>query len=300
MAKAAPLFSIVTPSYDQADFLEDTIKSVLDQAGDFTIEYIIADGGSTDSSVEIIKKYEGLLKHGKYSLQNQGVMYQWWSKPDKGQPDAINQGFKLASGKIVAWINSDDIYEKEAFAQVAKAFEKNPNAGMIYGNFSEIDSKGKLIRPMKVMPFDLDIEINSGNIIPTPSTFFARKAVLEVGLINPKYHYAFDYDLFIKVAKRYPVVYVNSYWSMFRLHGGSKTVSLEKKFWPEEREISRAHGGKFFSQHFINHHDRYHHRTTFIAVKAARTLSLILTGQFVTVFKKIANNIRHAIRKWQR
>lgn len=297
MTKGVPLFSIITPSYNQADFLEDTIKSVLDQAGDFTIEYIIADGGSTDSSVEIIGKYENLLKQNKYPLKNQGIIYKWWSRPDKGQPDAINQGFKAARGTIAAWVNSDDVYEKDTFKEVAQAFKKNSKAGMIYGNFSEIDSRGKLIRPMKVMPFDLGVEINSGNIIPTPSTFFNRKAVIDVGLINPKYHYAFDYDLFIKVAKKYPVIYVDSYWSRFRLHGSSKTVSLEKKFWPEEREISRIHGGKFFSQHFINHHDRYHHRTTFIAVKTARALSLIFRGQFVMVLEKIANNIRHVIRK---
>lgn len=296
MTKADPLFSIITPSFNQVDFIEDTIKSVLDQAGPFVIEYVIADGGSTDGSLEIIKKYDRLIKESKFSLKNKGVIYRWWSRPDKGQPDALNQGFKTSRGKYMAWINSDDVYEKDALAQAAKAFEKNQGAGMVYGNFSEIDAHGKVLRPMKVMPFDLSIEINSGNIVPTPSTFFSRKAIFDVGLINPKYHYAFDYDLFIKVAKKYPVIYVDSYWSKFRLHETSKTVSLEKKFWPEEREISRAHGARFFSQHLINHHARYHPRTTFLAVKTVRTIRLLLRGRFIVVIKKILNNIRHTLR----
>ena len=296
MAKITPLFSIITPSYNQADFLEETIKSVLNQAGDFTIEYIVADGGSTDQSLEIIKKYDKLLKEQKYLLKNKGVAYTWWSRSDKGQPDAINQGFKMASGKIAAWVNSDDVYEAGAFAEVSKAFEKNPRAGMIFGNYSHINEKSKLLQKIKVQPFDLYTEIDLGNIIPVPSTFFSRKAVEAVGFINEKYQYAFDYDLLIKVAKKYPVAQVDSFWSRFRLHDSSKTVATERKFWPEEREISRAHGGKFFSRHFINHHDRYHHRTTFVAVKLVRTVRLIAKGQFITVFKKLANNVRHAVR----
>lgn len=294
--KKRPLFSIITPTRNQADFIEETIKSVLAQTGDFSIEYIIADGVSSDGTLEIIKKYEELLKNGDYPLELKSVDFKWWSRPDKGQPDAINKGFRAARGEIVAWINSDDIYEKGAFSEVAAAFRKNPGSGMIYGNYSEIDSRGKIVRPMKVMPFDLHTEIDAGNIIPTPSTFFKRQAVIDAGYINPRYQYAFDYDLFIKVAKLYPVVYVDKYWSKFRLHESSKTVSMEKKFWPEEREISRAHGAQFFSRHLINHYSRYYPRTMFIVIKSVRLVRLLIRGRIVTIFKKVMNNIRHAAK----
>jgi glycosyltransferase involved in cell wall biosynthesis len=293
MPRPVPLFTIITPSYNQADYLEETIKSVLDQAGSFSIQYIVADGGSTDSSVNIIKKYEKALKDNTYPLRNKGVDFSWWSRPDKGQPDALNQGFKAARGKIAAWVNSDDVYEKGCFKEVAEAFDSNPKAGMIYGNFAHIDSQGKILRRIKVPDFDLDTEINLGNIIPTPSTFFRREAVNAVNFINPKYQYAFDYDLFLKIAKRYPVIHINSYWSRFRMHETSKTVATERKFWPEEREISRAHGGRFFSQHFIRHHDRYHHRTTFVAVKLARTARLLARGNLPEVSKRLLNNMQH-------
>lgn len=296
-----PKFTIVTPSYNQGMYLEETIKSVLNQTGDFSIQYIVADGGSTDNSVDIIKKYDRLLAAGKYPFKNKGVDFSWWSHPDKGQPDAINQGFKLAKADILAWVNSDDVYEKGAFAEVAKEYEKHPNAGIIYSNYTQIDSKSKVIQRADFLklgfaPFDLDKEINLGNLIPTPSAFFNRQAVEKVNYINAKYQYAFDYDLFIKIAKEFPIIYVNAYWSRFRFHDTSKTVSLEKKFWPEEREISRAHGGKFFSQAFINHHDRRHHRTTFVAVKIARTFKLFAKGDFKSIYKKLMNNARHYLK----
>jgi len=298
VARLTPQFSIVTPSYNQGEFLEETILSVLDQAGNFTIQYIIADGGSTDSSVKIIKKYDRILKEKKYPLKNKGVDLSWWSRPDNGQPDAINQGFKLAKAPIVAWVNSDDVYEKGAFAEVTQEFIKNPAAGIIYSNYTQIDGKSKIIQradfiKLGLAPFDLEKEINLGNLIPTPSAFFNRKAVEKVGYINEKYQYAFDYDLFIKIAKEYPVIYVDAYWSRFRFHDTSKTVSMEKKFWPEEREISRKHGGKFFSQAFINHHDRYHHRSTFVAVKAARTIKLLTSGNLKEIGRRLMNNLRH-------
>lgn len=127
-------FTIVTPSYNQGQYIEQTIKSVLDQAGDFFIDYIIADGGSTDKSVEIIKKYDNLLKNGLYPIKCNGIELHWWSKKDKGQSDAINQGFKIAKGEILAWINSDDFYEANAFKEVLEIFNAHTELDLVYGD----------------------------------------------------------------------------------------------------------------------------------------------------------------------
>lgn len=295
MTKKAPLFSIVTPSFNQAEFIEETIKSVIDQSGPFVIEYIIADGGSTDGSVEVIKKYNQLIKDKKYPLKNKGVIYKWWSRPDKGQPDALNKGFKASSGKYVAWVNSDDVYEDGAFTEVIEAIDKNPEAGMFYSNYSEIDCEGKIIRKLRPPTFNLEAEIQGGNIIPSPTVFMKRAALFDSGIINPKYHYAFDYDLWIKIALKHQVVYIDSFWSKFRLHDDSKTVSLEKKFWKEEREISRYYGGRFFSQHYINHLYKYHPRVAPYLHKLARGAMIIRRGQLKLFFKKLVINLKRLI-----
>ena len=106
------IITIVTPSLNQGQFLEQTILSVISQKGDFYIDYIIADGGSTDNSVEIIKKYDSLLREKKFKIQCKGIKYRWWSKKDKGQAHALNMAFKTGQGDVVTWINSDDYFEE--------------------------------------------------------------------------------------------------------------------------------------------------------------------------------------------
>ncbi len=260
MAKPTATFSIVTPSFNQAAFLEETIKGVLDQAGDFSIQYIVADGDSTDNSVEIIKKYDQLIRDKKYPLKNSGVDLSWWSHPDGGQSDAINQGFRKAIGEYVAWINSDDVYMPGAFAEALKVFRAHPKIGLVYASMEEVDEKGRLVRLQVPEPFDVRRQIREGNFVPQPSTFMRREALFAVGLLNPKYHYAMDYDLWIRIGKRYGGIRADGVWSKFRFHPASKTVLLEKKFWKEVSQISRSHGGRFASPLFKNHYlARYPH-----------------------------------------
>jgi len=144
------IVTIVTPSYNQGQFIEETINSVLSQEGDFFIQYIIADGGSTDNSVEIIKKYEKLLKEKKYPVRCKGIEYIWWSRKDRGQSHAINQGFKIAKGDILAWINSDDYYEPGAFDYIFDMFRKHPHIDMIYGDcYFILGNKKKILGKSK-------------------------------------------------------------------------------------------------------------------------------------------------------
>lgn len=293
MAKI-PTFSIVTPSYNQGDFIERTIKSILSQAGDFKVEYIVADGGSTDDSTKIIKKYADQVASGKYPSKCQGLKMEWWSHPDKGQSDAINQGWQKVTGDYVAYLNSDDMYLPGAFAGAAQAFEKHPQAGAVYSSQIDVDESDKEIeRHIGFIPFDLDFQVNVGNIMPQPATFIRRQVLDKVGLLNPKYHYAMDYDLWTRIGQEFPIEFVGNhvYWAAFRLHKDSKTVTVIEKFWPEVREISRQNGGKVFSKLYWLHLRDQAPWLFNPAFKLYRTAKTLRRGDWAEIKAKTKKNL---------
>lgn len=186
---------------------------------------------------------------------------EWWSRKDAGQSDAINQGWKKATGDYIAYLNSDDMYLPGALEGASKAFEAHPKAGAVYSSWIDVDEHDKTVeKHTGVIPFDLDFQINTGNILPQPATFVRKTALDKVGLLNPKYHYAMDYDLWTRIGQHFSLEFVGNdvYWAAFRFHPDSKTVTVIDKFWPEVREISRDNGGKFFSRLYILHlSDKY-------------------------------------------
>ena len=213
-----PKVSIVTPSYNQAQFIERTIQSVLNQ--DYpNIEYLIIDGGSTDGSVEIIRKYEHRLAY-------------WVSEPDRGQSHAMNKGFKRATGNILAWINSDDEYTHGAISNVVRAFSQYPDVGMIHGNCDVIDEYDNVKKHIESHECDLE-QIIRGNIIAQPSAFFKKEVIEEVGLLDETLDYAMDYDLWLKICSKYRVKYLPLAIARFRHHLYSKTISQDEFFWQE-------------------------------------------------------------------
>jgi len=298
MAKEAQLtqnfdITVVTPSYNQAQFLEETIKSVLSQKGNFSLEYIVADGGSTDNSVEIIKKYDSLLKNGNYPINCRHVEFVWWSKKDKGQSDAINQGFKMARGKVLAWLNSDDLYEPNAIKEALELLESNDDAGLVYSNLIEINQNGHETRRHDVQNFDMAFVLNGGNVIPQPTAFFYKDDLEKVGYLNEKYHYAMDYDLWIRIGKEFKILHSPKYWAKFRMHESSKTVSLNKNFWKEEREISLKYGGNILSLLYINNLYRNHPVLMARIQKIMRGLLLLRRLELKDFKEKTALNIKH-------
>lgn len=204
-----PLVSIVTPSLNQGRFIEATIRSVLEQ--DYpNIEYIVMDGGSTDGTLGILRKYENRL--------------QWVSGPDGGQSDAIHRGYIRSRGSILAWLCSDDMYERGAVSAGVSALNSDPNLALVYGNAGIVDETGEGIGSCAwVEPFDLERLINDLDFIVQPATFFRRSAYMAVGGLNPTLNWAMDYDLWIKLGTRYPVKYVPVQWADIRLHEATKT-----------------------------------------------------------------------------
>ena len=227
------LVSIITPSYNQAPYLEETIKSVLAQ--DYPrIEYAIVDGGSTDGTVELIKKCEDKLA--------------WWvSDKDKGHTDAINKGFARATGEILAWLNSDDTYEPGAIAAAVKYLQEHPEVGMVYGNCNFIDESGRVIGKFNSAQTSYRLLRQGYAHIPQQTMFFRTELWRQVGPLDPSFYFAMDYDLWTRLAARTEIKYVPQIWANFRLHTSGKTILADDRCWPEMIRVHYRDGGSFFS-----------------------------------------------------
>lgn len=221
ISDAAPLVTIVTPSYNQGEFLEETILSVLDQ--DYPhIEYMIIDGGSTDSSVDIISKYANRLAY-------------WISEPDRGQAHAINKGWERATGTIVAYLNSDDVYAPGAISAAVRALSANEDACMVYSDALYIDERGLSLGRRKASPFDLPRVMTTEAFMPQPTVFIRRRALDSVGLLDERLHMVMDYDLWMRLGLHYPAIYLpNVCLAKAREHAAAKSTAAVKRF-PRER-----------------------------------------------------------------
>ncbi len=228
-----PRISIVTPSFNQGEYIEETILSVLKQ-GYPNVEYIVIDGGSSDASVEIIRKYEEHLAY-------------WITEPDRGQSDALVKGFARATGDILGWLCSDDLYKSGAFWLVAGAFLNVPTLDVFYGDTEYLYPDGTTRRKNRVA-YDYSI-MRYFNLIAQPSSFFSRKAYERAGGVDPTLQYAMDYDLFLRMGREAHCINVPLVLSSYRLHCESKTVSRAAHFsaeWKSARERALARSVNVF------------------------------------------------------
>ncbi|HLA05869.1 MAG TPA: glycosyltransferase family 2 protein [Anaerolineales bacterium] len=228
-----PRVSIVTPSFNQAQYIESTIQSVLVQ--DYPqIEYLIVDGSSTDNTVDIIKKYQGQLA--------------WWvSEKDQGQTDAINKGFARASGDILAWINSDDTYEPGAVRLAANYLMEHPEVGMVYGDCNFINAEGRVIGRFASAQTNYRM-LRQGYVhIPQQTMFFRGELWRQVGPLDPSFYFAMDYDLWTRISAQTGIKYIPQTWANFRLHTTGKTIVADDRCWPEMIRVHYRDGGSFFS-----------------------------------------------------
>jgi glycosyltransferase involved in cell wall biosynthesis len=241
-ASRAPKISIVTPSYNQGQYLEATIRSVLLQ--DYpNLEYMIVDGGSTDNSVEIIRKYEPWLAY-------------WVSAPDNGQADAINRGFDRATGEICGWLNSDDIYEPGALQRVARTLTSNPDVDLVYGNGWQIDADGaKTTRCHWVGPLDPATQLNWNQILQ-PAALWRRDVWNQAGQLDPSYNWGLDWEWFIRASKVGRTFFIPDDLADWRITPEIKSVSPDPARRAELASISRRHGGVIQPTYYMYQLDR--------------------------------------------
>lgn len=216
------LISIITPSYNQAKYLEQTIQSVLTQA-DVNIEYILIDGGSNDGSIEIIKKYEDKLAY-------------WISEKDNGQAEAINKGFAKANGEIIAWLNSDDYYLPNTIQNAVKVFDENPEAVLVYGNMLAVDENGKTFNTLTYKQLTLE-DLICFQIIGQPAVFFRKSVLQKTNGLNLTFHFLLDHLFWLELAQHGKIVHVNQTWSAARYHAEAKNRAKAAEFGKEAFRI---------------------------------------------------------------
>jgi glycosyltransferase involved in cell wall biosynthesis len=281
--------SIITPSYNQASFLEKTILSVWRQQGDFDLEHIVADGGSTDGSVELLQKYDHLFQAGEFKYSCRSFNFHWWSSKDKGQSAAINKGFAIATGEIIGWLNSDDTYiDEKSLSTLLQPFLDN-KADIVIGNANHIDEDDNvldipcLINKLDNAEFQQRLEtLSRYDFILQPATLFQR-SVWQSCPLNEKYHYIMDWVFWLEAQQKgYRFFKINDFTATNRLHGNAKTV---------EGGINKYKEGLvFFRQHNTWCLNRIYYFLYLILLKGKKIPPLnYLISSLIILGKKIRN-----------
>ena len=228
--------SVITPSFNQGEFIEETIESVLNQKYD-TFEHIIIDGGSTDNTIEILKKY----KHLK-----------WVSEKDRGQSHALNKGFKKATGDIICWLNSDDTLCEGCFKAIVSHFQNNPNSYVVVGGLNFINKHSKIIKNLPPIAIDKNHLLNELGSVQQPSTFFKKEIFKKVGYIDESIYCCMDHDLFLRfLIKGYKFNITNQTLANFRIYQDTKTSQASAIFIKDKLKINRKYQGDFLNIYIL-------------------------------------------------
>jgi glycosyltransferase involved in cell wall biosynthesis len=232
--------SIITPSFNQVSFLKETIDSIQSQEVNFELEHIIIDGGSTDGTVDFLETIGGKVV--------------WCSGKDKGQADAVNKGIRMATGDIIGWLNSDDLYLPGALQAVASYFMQHPECRWLYGRCRIIDKSGKErwkwitgYKNARLKKFNYS-KLLRENFVSQPAVFFRKDLFEEAGPLNLDLHYAMDYDLWLRFARIAPAGVINRDLSSFRRHGGSKSETGFREQFFEQYAVALNYSPSFFNR----------------------------------------------------
>ena len=243
MENKLPLVSIITPSYNQSEFIENTIRSAKNKNYP-NIEHIIIDGGSQDETISLLKKYEKT-----YNMK-------WISESDSGQSDAINKGFKLAQGEIIGWVNSDDVYVfRDTISTVVNVLIQNPDINIVYGDCIIIDERNVIKRIYNSPDWNYNYLLKGFSYIPQPATFFRKKVIFNSEL-NTTLNFAMDIDLWLRLGKNYPFYHINKILAGDRFHAKAKRFCKENitKFQQESKAIRKAQGVDINIDYWIKHY----------------------------------------------
>ena len=232
-------FSVITPSYQQGQFIERTIKSVIAQ-DIASIDYVVCDGGSKDNTLKILEKYSDSLR--------------WISEPDEGQSHAVNKGLAMTRGDIIAWINSDDIYYPQAFQQVLSFFESNPSTLGVYGEADWIDPFDSVIAPYPTQPWSYQT-LTKECYLCQPSVFFRRSLVERLGALNAELQYCMDYELWLRYGQTNPFAYLPVKLAGSRIYPTNKTFGGRLAAHREANEMLYEKFG-YSTRHWIFNYSR--------------------------------------------
>lgn len=234
VAIVSPLrFSLVTPSLNQGAFIERTIRSVLTQRGDFSLEYQVRDGSSTDQTLDILRRYEGRLH--------------WWSEPDNGKSEALNKGFRHAAGDVIGWVNSDDVLRPGTLQRVAAVFQARPDVLWLHGRCDVIDAHDRVIRRWISAYKDWCCRhysyerLLTENFISQVTVFWRRDLMARVGYLDERLRLSMDYDLWLRFGRVAPPFYLAQTLACFRWHAGGEGSHLFVPQMQESALIARRH-----------------------------------------------------------
>jgi glycosyltransferase involved in cell wall biosynthesis len=258
-------FSIVTPSFNKAPYVAETIESVLSQEGNFEIEYFVMDGGSTDGSVDIVRTYADQVASGDWATRCQRILMEWVSQPDRGQSDAVNRGLRLATGDILSYINSDDLYCPGAFQRVADEFSRHPDVDFVYGDGDVIDESGRLQWEWLSRPYSHSVMTSYHflwndftNYIMQQATFWRSGVLDEIGYFDEALHCAMDVEYWIRAGcDGLKLHHISHKLGKFRMIEGTKSLSSPTVFWEDQLELYRRYRGSnalamYFAYYYYN------------------------------------------------
>lgn len=224
-----PLVSIVTPSFNTGAFIEASIQSVEQQ--DYPcIEHIVLDSGSTDGTLDVVARHPAVLLV---------------TPAPQSVSEKMNLGFSKARGEIVAWMNADDLYLPGAISKAVDALTRNPGVAVVYCNSLQVDERGVEIGRERTKQASWQ-EMLAHGYIPAGSAFVRREALERVGLVDTRYPLVQDWDLFLRISKQFPTLYIDDWWSAFRIRQGQRSDLYTHDFWIQARKMTKEHGGGFF------------------------------------------------------
>jgi glycosyltransferase involved in cell wall biosynthesis len=270
-----PTLSVITPSFNSAEFLEDALLSVVRQQGP-CVEHIVMDCASTDNTVEVLSRFPQV---------------RWISEPDTGQSDAINKGFLRATGDLMGWLNADDYYLPGGLEAIAHAAERHPEADIIYGDCVFVDSAGKIVRSKVEHDFDPAILMYFGCYIPSTSTFVRRRVIDSGLLLDCDYRVCMDFEYFARLAHAgCKFHYVPRFIAAFRWHGCNVSLKQADKRMEERRRVQRGFGQRQYSPATLKLLADLH--------RAKRVLRKIVSGNIVREFR--VREMLGRDTRWQR